>query len=93
MRILLAFFALALLCLILPSVGATATVAPGSGYTWAQPGTALVSTPLAQPPAWVVAFATRPGLAPLTTYVWAQPGAAIATTPFAQPPASIPIDL
>jgi len=89
MRILLGL--LAVLFLVVPSVGASATARPGSSYAWAQPGTAIVSTPFAQPPAWIFAFATPSAPRPLSSYVWAQPGTAIVVTPFAQPPAWIPI--
>lgn len=89
MRILVGL--LAVLWLTVSSVGVSAAVPPGSSYTWVQPGTAIVSTPFAQPPAWIFAFATRSASLPLSSYAWAQPGAAIVSTPFAQPPAWIPI--
>jgi len=51
------------------------TPALGSGYVWAQPGTALVTSPYAQPPAWIpigpLSF-ENPALG--SSYVLAQPG-------------------
>jgi hypothetical protein len=63
---------------------------PGSGYAWAQPGTAHVSTPHAQPPSWIP-IGSVPAFHPVSGYAWAQPGTAPVTTPGAQPPSWIPI--
>jgi hypothetical protein len=61
---------------------------PGSAYAWAQPGTAPVSTPNAQPPAWIPIGATA-AFQPVSDYAWMQPGTAPVATPNAQPPAWI----
>ena len=82
---------LATLVLALCVAGASAGAPPGSGYAWAQPGTASVVTLSVQPPAWIFAFtlpSDRPGV---SSYAWSQPGTAQLSTPFAQPPAWIPI--
>ena len=79
------------LLLALSAVGASASGPPAPSYSWAQPGTAIASTPFAQPPAWIFTFATPSAPPLLSSYRWAQPGAAIVSTPFAQPPASIPV--
>jgi hypothetical protein len=65
---------------------AGAPLPPGSEYAWAQPGTAMVATPDAQPPAWIP-IAAQPAYAVQgMDYAWAQPG----TAPVDQPPASVP---
>ena len=66
------------------------SVPPGSTYAWGQPGTAPVTVPFAQPPAWIPIATTIPS-PPASGYAWGQPGAAPVSTPFAQPPAWIPI--
>ena len=85
--------AVAVACVFLlasaPAFGSA--VPPGSSYVWSQPGTAPVSVPFAQPPAWILgAFA--PTLPPTSSYGWGQPGTAPVNTPDAQPPAWIPTD-
>src|SRR6266508_2925944 len=50
---------------------------PGTGYVWAQPGTAPASCPWAQPPAWIPISAPIVTASPVeleSAYVWAQPG-------------------
>ena len=89
MRFLVGF--LATLALALGVVGASAAAPPGSGYQWAQPGAAAVTTLSVQPPAWIFTFVKAPAPPVLSTYAWAQPGTAAVSTPFAQPPAWIPI--
>ena len=78
-----------------PAAGGAATLLPpGSSYIWAQPGTAPVSTPFAQPPAWIPLAAPTSGAVPGVVdlaYAWAQPGTAPVNLPFAQPPASVPL--
>jgi hypothetical protein len=70
----------------LSALGASASNPAGTGYLWAQPGTAPVNAPMAQPPAWIpttpaAVITTIPG----SDYPWAQPGAAPVTVPFGQP--------
>jgi len=62
----------------------------GSAYVWAQPGTAPVSTPHAQPPAWIP-IGPVTAFHPVSGYTWAQPGTATVSAAHAQPPARIPI--
>jgi hypothetical protein len=62
---------------------------PGADYVWAQPGTALVNNPHAQPPAWVP-IGPVAAFQPVSTYHWAQPGTAPVETANAQPSASVP---
>ena len=69
---------------------ATVSSPPGAGYVWVQPGTALVSHPGAQPPAWV-SIGPVTAFHPVSAYRWAQPGTAPVAAPHAQPPASVPI--
>jgi hypothetical protein len=88
MRILLGL--VAVLCVTVASAGASAAVPPGSSYAWVQPGTAIVSTPFAQPPAWIFTDAAAPSPATPPGYAWVQPETAVAFTPFAQPPNWIP---
>ena len=75
------------------SGGALASTSlPGSDYHWAQPGTAPVTTPSAQPPASIpIAASTRiPTAAGLGSgYQWAQPDTA-PVTPSGEPPALVP---
>ncbi len=76
--------------LVLAGAGSTMPP-PGSGYQWAQPNCAPVTTPHAQPPAWIPAAAqavTMP--APGSSYQWAQPNCAPVKTPYSQPPGGIP---
>jgi hypothetical protein len=77
---------------IAPSVAsATASMSlPGSGYAWAQPGTAPVIVPSAQPPAWVLSAPSIAATYATTAYVWAQPGTAPVVVVSAQPTGSIP---
>jgi len=82
---------LATLVLTLCVAGASVAAPPGSGYAWAQPGTASVATFSVQPPAWIFAFVKAPAPPVLSSYAWSQPGTAPVSTPFAQPPAWIPI--
>ena len=77
---------LAALLSALSAVGASASNPAGTGYLWAQPGTAPVNVPMAQPPAWIpitpaAVVTTIPG----SDYPWAQPGTAPVTVPFGQP--------
>ncbi len=74
--------ALAALVSVLSAAGASASTLPRANYAWAQPGTAPVTTPYAQP-----AIPTATAAAPWAgmSYAWAQPGTAPVTTPFAQP--------
>jgi hypothetical protein len=74
------------------SVGAlAATSLPNSNYHWAQPGTAHVVAPFADPPA-SISIATPARIATVATlgssYEWAQPGTA-PVTPSGQLPALI----
>jgi hypothetical protein len=73
----------------LSAAGASASAPPAPDYSWAQPGTAIVSTPDAQPPAWILTVTTPSTPKCLSAYDWAQPGTAIVNTPDAQPPAWI----
>jgi hypothetical protein len=76
--------------LIFASV-AVALASQGSSYSWAQPGTAPVSTPFAQPPARILspAAARVSAVALSSGYVWAQPGAVSASAPSAQLPVGV----
>lgn len=94
MRIRRALLLTPLAAILSAMVGVTASaspIVPGSDYVWAQPGTAAVTTPYAQPPAWIPVAPSWTSMYPVTDYVWAQPGTAAVTTPHSQPPASIPI--
>ena len=62
---------------------------PGSGYAWAQPGTAVVSAPYGQPPTWVPFALVAPESPAVSGYAWAQPHTAVVSVPDAQPPAWI----
>jgi hypothetical protein len=65
-------------------VGAASAAPPASQYVWAQPGTANVATPQAQPPTWIpTAAETFVLVAP--PYHWAQPGGWSPVTAHAQP--------
>ncbi len=89
MNILHAGFATAVVAAgVLASAPTAVSFAPAvSAYKWAQPGTTLVTTPHAQPPAWlgIGTQPTRPALA-TSSYRWAQPWSAPVSTPHAQPP-------
>ena len=62
---------------------------PGGEYAWAQPGCAVVSTPYAQPPAWIPIIAAQaPPVVPGSDYVWPQPGGPLLSVPCAQPVAA-----
>ena len=74
MRILLGL--LVVVCLAVVAAGASAAPPPGSSYVWVQPGTAIVSTPSAQPPASIAIFVAPPAPTALSAYRWAQPGTA-----------------
>jgi len=81
------FGALLMAALILASAPkASSAVFATSAYQWAQPESAPVTTPFAQPPGWVpfAVQVTRPTWA-TSAYRWAQPGTAPVSTPFAQP--------
>jgi len=82
MRHVLLLAALAAAVSALSAAGASASMPPGASYAWAQPGTAPVTTPFAQP-----AIPTASAVAPWAgmSYAWAQPRTAPVTTPFAQP--------
>jgi hypothetical protein len=82
--------------LLLPIAAALAAAATASAaspvstsYVWAQPGTVLLASPFAQPPAWIVTapkVVTLRELPILTTYPWAQwngaPTHVVAGTPW-----------
>jgi hypothetical protein len=78
---------LALVVAMFTAVAPASTSPAGSGYVWAQPGTAPLSCPGAQLPAWLPleAPAAMPIL-PGSGYVWQQPGTAPVSCPHAQPP-------
>ena len=81
-------FALGAAVLVALAVSRAAAALPGSAYAWAQPGTAPVAVPFAQPPASVpISVMTPASSMPRSDYAWAQPGTAPADVPFAQPPA------
>jgi hypothetical protein len=74
------------------AVALSATGAPPVTYQWQQPGTAPVTTPFAQPPAWIpLAELPATPAAAAGGYQWQQPGTAPVTTPSAQPPVWIPL--
>ena len=83
-RVLLAGLLGALTALVLAA--STAATPPGSDYAWAQPGTAPVSVPFAQPPAWIPIVCAWVCTPPGSDYAWAQPGTAPVSVPHAQPP-------
>ena len=83
-------FAIGAMVLVALPVGRAAATPPGSAYAWAQPGTAPVEVPFAQPPAWVPISGVMPAFTiPGSDYAWAQRGTAPVEVPFTQPPARV----
>ena len=80
--------------LVLPIAAALAAAATASAaspastaYLWAQPGTALLANPFAQPLPWIGTTPLEPVVLPPVdrAYLWAQPGSAPVNAPDAQP--------